>query len=632
MTGTDTLSRKILSDITVYSKYSKYLPELRRRETWDEIVDRVVAMHSRRYPKLVEEIVDAFSYVRSKQVLPSMRSLQFSGKPIELSEVRGYNCSLLFIDDLTSFSETMFLLLMGCGVGYSVQTHHVEKLPPLKGHITHKGRKKRYLIEDSIQGWAETIRVLVESYFNGTQDIDFDYRDIRPKGARLVTSGGKAPGPQPLKDCVHNIRKVLDNALTERGKGTQLTTLEAHDIECHIADAVLSGGIRRAACIAFFSFDDESMLGCKSGKWYETNPQRGRSNNSVVLLRHKLKEKDFNYVWDAIRYSGCGEPGFFLSNDKDMLSNPCCEASLKQNEFCNLTTINGGNITDQTDFNKRCKAAAFIGTLQASYTGFHYLRETWIENTEKDALLGISITGIANKKFLADIDLETGAKICKDENTRVAKLLGVNKAARITCVKPEGTTSCVLGCSSGIHDWHSEYYIRRVRVSKKEPIYAYLKKHCPGILEDDFYKSETDAVINFPIKSPSGAITRNNSGAIDLLERIKKMYKEWIVPGHRKGSNTHSVSATVTIKDDEWDTARDWMWKNRDCYAGLTVLPYDNTSYKQMPFEECTKEQYEELLTKVKDIDLTKVTEEEDNVAHQQETACAGGACSIVRV
>jgi len=626
------ISRKILSDITVYSKYAKYLPELKRRETWDEIVDRAIGMHCKRYPTLTDEIKSAFEFVRAKQVLPSMRSLQFGGKPIELSEVRGYNCSLVFVDTIHAFNETMFLLLMGCGVGYSVQQHHVAKLPPLHSPIIVKGRKKKFLIEDSIQGWAETIRVLVESYFNGTQEIDFDYRDIRAKGARLVTSGGKAPGPQPLKDCVHNIKKVLDNALTERGKGTQLTTIEAHDIMCYIADAVLSGGIRRAACIAFFSYDDEAMLSCKTGKWYETNPQRGRSNNSVVLLRHRLKEKDFNYIWEAVRYSGSGEPGFYLSNDKDMLCNPCGEASLKQNEFCNLTTINGSDIKDQEDFNSRCKAAAFIGTLQAGYTNFHYLREAWIENTEKEALLGISITGLANSKLLKQIDFEAGAKVCRDENARVAKLLGINKAARLTNIKPEGTTSCVLGCSSGIHDWHNEYYIRRMRVGKKEPLYRYLHRHVPGILEDDFFKPDTDAVISLPIKAPAGAITRDKSSAIDLLERIKKLHKEWILPGHRRGSNTHSVSATVTIKDDEWDLARDWMWTNRDSYAGLTVLPYDKTEYKQMPFEDCTKEQYETLLAQVKDIDLSKIVEEEDTVAHQSEAACAGGACTITRV
>lgn len=626
------ISREILSLVTIYSKYAKYIPELKRRETWPEIVLRVVGMHCKRYPKLEADINSAFSYVLDKKVLPSMRSLQFGGRPIELSEVRGYNCSLVFIDDILAFNETMFLLLMGCGVGYSVQEHHVSKLPPLLGCSLRKGRRKRFLIEDSIQGWAETIRVLISSYFNGTQDLDFDYRDIRPKGARLVTSGGKAPGPQPLKDCVHNIRKVLDNALTERGKGTQLTTLEAHDIMCYIADAVLSGGIRRAACIAFFSFDDAAMLGCKTGRWYETHPQRGRANNSVVLLRHKLKQDDFNYIWDAIKDSRCGEPGFYLSNDKDMLSNPCGEASLKPNEFCNLTTINGANIVDQADFEARCKAAAFIGTLQAAYTGFHYLREEWIENTERDALLGISITGLANTKLLDNIDFEAGAKVCKEENLRVSKLLGIKKAARLTNIKPEGTTSCVLGCSSGIHDWHAPYYIRRVRVGKREPLYLYLKKHCPGILEDDFYKPDTDAVIQFPMKAPEGAITRNSSTAIDLLNRIKKMYKEWIVPGHRKGSNTHSVSATVTIKDNEWDEARDWMWRNKDTYAGLTVLPYDLGSHRQAPFEECTKAEYEALLAKIKAVDLSKIVEEEDNVAHAQETACAGGACQIVKV
>jgi len=621
--------------VTVYSKYAKYLEDVKRRETWSEIVDRSMWTHLRKFESYSNEfkmeIVEAFEMVRNKMILPSMRFLQFAGKPIELSPARGFNCSYCPVDKLTVFNEAMFLLLMGCGFGYSVQLHHIAKLPPLVGPLKPNGktRKKRYLINDSIEGWADTIKMLIESYFYGKNEVEFDYRDIRPKGARLVTSGGKAPGPQPLKDCVHNIRKVLDNALMTRGSGTHLTSIEAHDILCYISDAVLAGGIRRAASISFFSFDDAEMMACKSGNWFETNPQRGRANNSVVLVRHKIKEEEFKDIFEKIKASKCGEPGIYFTNDKDMLSNPCAEASLKPRTFCNLVTINLQTVKDQADFNARCRAASFIGTLQASYTDFHYLGDEWRENTEKDALLGVSMTGIANKTILDTINFEEGALSCKKENARVAKIIGINKAARITNIKPEGTASCVLGTSSGIHAWHSDkYYIRRMRVGKKEALYKYLIKHCPGILEDEFFRPDTDAVMSFPVEVPEGSISRKET-AIELLERIKKFYKEWITPGHRKGSNKHSISATVTIKDNEWEEVGEWMWNNRETYAGLSVLPYDETTYVQMPFEECDESTYNKLIQEVKDIDISNIIEEEDTVDHKGEVACAGGACEI---
>jgi ribonucleoside-diphosphate reductase alpha chain len=316
------LTNNILSDITVYMKYARYIPEIQRRETWEELVERNMVMHIRKYPEIKEEIKQVYKdYVFNKKVLPSMRSLQFSGKPIETAPSRIYNCAYLPVDSIYSFSEAMFLLLGGTGCGYSVQRHHVEKLPTIKGTLK---TKRRFLVSDNIEGWADTIKVLMEAYFHGKSEPVFDYRDIRPKGAMLVTSGGKAPGPQPLKDAVHNIRKVLD----AKPVGSKLTTLEAHDIMCFIADAVLAGGIRRAALISLFNMDDDDMLTCKHGSWWELNPQRGRANNSAVILRHKVTKEDFNALWEKVVASGSGEPGVYFSNDKDWGTNPCCLVTL----------------------------------------------------------------------------------------------------------------------------------------------------------------------------------------------------------------------------------------------------------------------------------------------------------------
>tara|TARA_R110000765_G_scaffold347420_1_gene437540 strand:- start:148 stop:2052 length:1905 start_codon:yes stop_codon:yes gene_type:complete len=615
------ISNKILSDITVYMKYAKYSPELERRETWDELVDRNRDMHIKRYPKLRNEILDAYEYVYAKKVLPSMRSLQFGGKPIEISPNRVYNCAYLPIDDYRAFGETMFLLLGGTGVGYSVQKHHIEKLPEIRK--PNLDRTRRFLIADSIEGWADAVKALVKSYFQGTSKLKFDFSDIRPKGARLVTSGGKAPGPQPLKECLIKVQGILD----AKHDGEFLSPIEVHDMVCHIADAVLAGGIRRAALISLFSADDEDMIACKSGTWWETNPQRGRANNSAALMRHKLTKGFFMELWKRVELSGAGEPGIYLTNDKDWGTNPCCEIALRPFQFCNLCEVNASDIESQEDFENRVKAAAFIGTLQAGYTEFHYLRPVWQRTTEKDALIGVSMTGIGSGTVLG-YDMTKAAEIVKQENARVAKLLGINESARTTTVKPAGTTSLALGTSSGIHAWHNDYYVRRVRVGKNEAIYTYLANNHPELIEDEYFRPHDTAVISIPQKAPTGAIMRTES-PFQLLDRIKKVHLEWVKPGHRTGNNTHNVSATVSLKPDEWDLAGEWMWDNREHYNGLSVLPYDGGSYVQAPFEDCTEETYNTMLETLKDIDLSKIVELSDDTDLSGELACAGGACEI---
>jgi ribonucleoside-triphosphate reductase len=613
------LSTRVLSDVTVAMKYAKFVPELNRRETWDELVTRNMNMHLRKFPKLAKEIKETYQYVYDRKILPSMRSLQFGGKPIELNPARGYNCSFLPMNAPECFSELMFLLLSGVGVGYSVQRHDVEQLPEIRKSL----KTRRYLIGDSIEGWADAVKVLVRSYFTGKPVPAFDFRDIRPKGANLITSGGKAPGFQPLKDCVHNIQKVLDR----KADGEKLTSLEVHDINCHIADAVLSGGIRRSAMIALFDLDDEEMLSCKFGDWYVSDPQRARSNNSAVIIRHKIDQDTFINLWKKIEASGAGEPGFFYSNDKYQGLNPCAEISLRPFQFCNLTTINAASVVSQEDLNERARAASFIGTLQASYTDFHYLRDIWRKTTEKEALIGVSMTGISSGTVLS-LDLTAAANIVKEENARVAALIGINKAARTTTVKPEGTTSLVVGSSSGIHAWHDQYYIRRIRVGKNEAIYTYLSVKHPELLEDDYFKPTIQAVISIPQRAPSDAITRDES-ALDLLNRVSHVWKTWVKPGHRKGTNVNNVSTTVTIKNNEWDEVGRWMWEHRNEFTALSVLPHSDHSYVQAPFESITEERYNELMASLTMVDLSKVIELEDNTNLTDQAACAGGACTI---
>ena len=612
-------SQELLSNITVFQKYAKYQDALGRRETWAELVDRNKEMHQKKYPTFKDEIEQAYAYVYDKKILPSMRSLQFGGRPIELSNNRMFNCAFSPADHPAVFSETMFNLLGGSGVGYSVQKHHTEQLPAIVGV---KERKRRFLVGDSIEGWADAVKVLIKAYTMGKSDPEFDFRDIRHKGARLVTSGGKAPGPDPLRICLDHLRSVLNNSV-----GRQLKPIEVHDMICHIANAVLSGGIRRAALISLFDKDDLDMLSAKAGMWWELNPQRGRANNSVVLHRDTTTEEEWKDVWKKVEDSGSGEPGVFWTDDFNMGTNPCCEIALNANQYCNLTECNVSDVDTQEELNNRVKAATLIGTLQAGYTDFHYLRSVWKETTEREALLGISMTGIGSGTVL-NLDLEMAATITKQENERVANLIGINSSARITTVKPAGTTSLVLGSSSGIHAWHNDYYIRRMRVGKNEPLYAYMKEKVPALVEDCVHNSHLEAVMSFPQKAPKGAMLRTESYK-DLLERVKRFNQEWIGSGHNYGNNKHNVSCTISLKDDEWVECGQWMWDNREMYTGISVLPYNGGTYQQAPFEDCTEGEFLSMYDQLAKIDLTEVLEIDDNTEAKDNLACSNGSCEI---
>lgn len=612
--------QQILSEVTIFGKYSKYVPKLQRRESWSEICNRYEDMMLEKYPRLTEVIVDGMKLVRDKKILPSMRAMQFAGKPININNSRIYNCAYLPIDDYRAFSEAMFLLLGGTGVGYSVQFKHIEKLP----EITMPTKTRRYLVGDSIEGWADSIKILLKSYFGKSNARPlFDFRDIRQKGARLITSGGKAPGPEPLRRCLFEIEQII----LRHVNGDKLSSIECHDILCHIADAVLAGGIRRAAMISLFSFDDEDMLTCKSGAWWEQNSQRGRANNSAVIVRNRIKKEDFDLLWKKIEASNAGEPGVYFTNNADWGTNPCCEIALRPYQFCNLCEVNVSDIESQEDLNKRVSVASFFGTLQAGFTDFHYLRDIWKRTTEKDALVGVGMTGIASGKVL-NLDLKEAAKVAKLTNKTTAESIGINAAARVTTVKPAGTTSCVLGASSGIHAWHNDYYLRRQRIGKNEALCQYFLKNHPELIEEDQMNS-SQCIIAIPQSAPEGSILRTES-AINLLERVKKFNLEWVREGHRSGDNTNNVSATISLKKEDWVEVGEWMWKNKEIYNGLSVLPYDNGSYVQAPFEDISKEKYEELVKHLGEIDLTKVIEIEDETKQSEELSCAGPGCEII--
>lgn len=610
----------ILSQVTAFSKYAKYLESQKRRELWNETVDRNVLMHTQKFPQLAVDITDAFDYVRDKRVLPSMRSMQFAGKPIELAPNRIFNCGYIAIDHPVVFREIMFLLLGGTGIGWSVQHRHVKQLPVIRKPV---GRR-RYLVDDSIMGWANAIDELMKAYFYGLEKPVFDFRGIRPKGSILKTTGGRAPGPDGLALALERISGVLSS----NKEGSPLSPLQVHDICCHISDSVLSGGIRRAAAIGLFDLDDEEMLHAKAGNWWTENPQRARANNSAVVLRHRITQKKFRELWRSIEDNKSGEPGIYFSNHADMGTNPCAEISLRPAQFCNLTTINGSLIRDQKDLAELVGVAAFIGTLQASYTDFHYLRSVWKKQTERDALIGVSMTGVA-RSDVYDWNLQAAAETVLRMNEEIAAQVGIKPAARATCLKPEGTSSAVLGTGSGVHAWHSPHFIRRTRYNVVEPIAQHLKEMLPEFIEESREKPGQEIILALPIKAPEGAITRDES-ALDMLQRVKHFADNWVKPGHRDGHNTHNVSATVSVREGEWKEVGEWMWSHRDSYNGLSVLPYDGGTYVQAPFEEITAEEYAARATKLPPtFSLINVSEDSDQTTVRDELACAGGSCEI---
>lgn len=630
----------ILSSYNFQSKYSKYLPEKKRRETFEEAVDRMVEMHLRKYvtPNLdteealwrQEEIVEAFSFVKEKRLLASQRTLQFGGKGIERHNFRNYNCSTTYVDRPRVFAEIEYLLLCGCGVGFSVQQHHIAKLPDLisKGRLSSRPSRV-YQAEDSIEGWAEVFNVLMSSFFEGTSESEFtwefDLSLIRPQGAPLST-GGKAPGPGPLNAAIEKIHELLVcSVLVGQGR---LRSIDCHDIICHMSDSVLAGGVRRSALISLFSPDDEDMMNSKTGDWYVKNGQRARANNSAVLLRGFTTKDQFLELFQKTKEFG--EPGFIFVDTLAATFNPCVEIMLvpvlirdpfgaicdsytldmlnDEDKYkalgytyesgiavCNLCEINGATIYSKSDFADVIRAAAIIGTLQAGYTDPGYLTEATRHIVEREALLGISMTGMMdNPDFCFDMDWlqEMSAYAC-DVNKEWAERIGIRQAARVTCVKPAGNSTILLGCQgSGIHPPHSRRLIRRVQVNQFDPVYQEFKLLNPHMCEASVWSAnKTDDVISFPLETNANAITKDDITALGFLEKVLEVQQNWVQFGTARPDSvegaTHNTSNTVQVAPDEWEAVGDFIWEHRGSFSGISLLGKSGDFiYEQAPMQK----------------------------------------------
>lgn len=596
-----------LQNYTFVSKYARWIEDKNRRETWKEAVDRVKNMMHTQYPNVKEDIDWAYDMMYKKKVLGSQRALQFGGEPILKRHAKIYNCTSSYCDRLRFFQECFWLLLCGSGTGFSVQKHHVAKLPTLEHDIPDNNEGTKYVIEDSIEGWADALGVLLSSYFSKPIEefkiykntyVVFDYSNIRPKGSSLASGVGKAPGFEPLQNGLEKIRTLLDRCVANGQK--KLRPVDAYDIVMHSSDAVLSGGVRRSASLALFSPDDEEMAKAKTGNWYIDNPQRARSNNSALLLKNETTFEEFQELMESVKEFG--EPGFIWSDSTEMTFNPCVEVGMwpvdeetgKSGwQGCNLSTINCSSIEDEEDFYERCKAASIIGTLQAGFTKLDYLGETSCRIFEREALLGVSLTGTMEKHdlILSEKVLRAGAKIAVETNKDLSKKIKINQAARVTCLKPEGTSSSMLGTSSGIHPHHAKRYIRHVQANILEAPYQHFKKLNPQACEKSSWSANnTDEVIKFPIEVPDGAKLKNQLPAVEMLSIVKDTQKNWVQSGKNRSLCTqeylsHNVSNTVTVKPDEWDDVTKYIYDNRKYFAGISLIPQSgDKDYPQAPF------------------------------------------------
>jgi ribonucleoside-diphosphate reductase alpha chain len=638
-----------IQDYMLASRYARYIPELGRRETYPEAVGRVRDMHLRTFPAAEEDIRWAFDQVLDKRCLPSMRSMQFGGPAIEKNHARMYNCTFGICDRVEFFAEGLFLLLCGTGVGFSVEFEHVEKLPPLAASVD-EGTVVHFDVPDTIEGWADAMQELIKSYVEGYL-VEFNYSIIRARGTVLKTSGGRAPGHVPLRRALERARNILDGAL-----GRKLKPIECYDVMMHAADAVIAGGVRRSATICLFSPDDGEMMNAKRGNWFEENPQRGRSNNSVKLIRNETSKAQFLRIFT--KQKEWGEPGFYFANDLSHGCNPCCEIGLNPHlevkdsegnvtiesgwQFCNLTEINGSKLLSEEDFRTAVRAATIIGTLQAGYTTFPYLGETTEKLCQREALLGVSITGMMDSPSITldPVLQQKMARYAIEVNREISLKIQTEPAARLTCVKPAGSTSLLLGTASGIHPRHARRYFRRAQANKTDPVYRFFNDTNPHMCEESVWSAnKTDDVITFCVEAPEEAILRSEMSAMDLLKHVHSTQQNWVVPGTaRPESNPglhHNVSNTLTVRDDEWDDVADYIWENRADFTGISMLAASGDKfYQQAPHEEVVTAQDEtlwnELISKFQSVDYTLMREHEDVTNLQGEIACAGGACELV--
>ena len=610
-------------------------------------------MHLKKYSKLPKEdkdlIKEAFNSVREKKVVPSMRSMQFGGTSVEAKNARIYNCSVRHIDSPRAFSEIFFLALCGCGIGIGLQKQFLDRLPNLVDASDKTGAIVTYVVEDTIEGWSDSIEALLNCYFKNTaysgRKIVFDFSRIRKKGSKIKTGGGKAPGYKPLKNTLSKVKNMLDALIEDKGE-KRLRSIDVCDILCYCADAVLSGGVRRSALSFIFDKNDDLMMNAKTGDWFSENPQRARGNNSVLLLRSDVKIDEFKSIINKTREFG--EPGFVFANDSRQLLNPCFEINFIPEtedevcgvQFCNLTSINGA-LTDTKDkFILHARYAALIGTLQAGYLEFPYLSRAARKITEQEALLGVSITGMMdNPDILLDKDSQKEAALAAVETNEIwAKKLGVNPAARITCVKPEGTSSIILGAASGIHPHHSRRYFRRIQCNKLDNVYNFFKMYNPDLCEESVWSAnKTDDVLTFPVEIPQGAIVKEDLTAIKHLGIIKNAQENWVNYGtskHNKKNIKHSVSCTVLVDEDEWDKVVKYLFENRENFTAVSLLPKTGDKiYKQAPMEAVISKEdekrFEKLYKEIEKVDYTKLEEAHDETKPQDEVACGGNGCEI---
>lgn len=662
-----------LSDYIAQSKYVQHAPALQRREVWGESTARMMAMHRRMFADRLDRAIPALGLtlgaaidaieqgVATKRVLGSMRAQQFGGAAIEANHARMYNCACGHIDSLKKFSEALWLLLSGTGVGFSVQRHHVAQLPALPRRARDLELPVTHVrVADSIEGWADALDALVMSYFTDTY-VEFDYSAIRPRGARLKTTGGRAPGHLPLKEALEQVRRLLNGAV-----GRHLKPIEAYDILMFAASAVMSGGTRRAATIALFDVDDEEMVHAKTGDWLTTNPQRQFSNNSAVLVRGRATRDQFDALFSAVREFG--EPGFYFTESAEYGANPCVEIGLAPTavvdealrdallakgyqgdvtlgttvsgwQHCNLSTINARHAETPEAFYGLCRWAATLGTLQAAYTSMPYLGPVTEVINEREALLGVSLCGIMERPdvLLDPAVLAEGARVVKATNAAVAAVLGINPAARTTCVKPEGTASLLLETCSGIHPYHARHYFRRVEASRTEPVFQWFRQHNPHMVEPHVRKPDTTDVLTFPVSAPAGALTRADFSAVAFLQAVQLVQQHWVAEGtaHERYNPglRHNVSNTVTVREGEWEAVADFIWAHRDTFTGIAMLAASgDKAYAQAPHEEVQTPadlvRWNSL--QYQPVDYTQLWEGEDTTSMKDIVACAGGACELV--
>lgn len=618
----------VYQDVIAMSRYARYIPEKQRRETWSETVDRLVEYLETKAPELKKEIKEIKEAVAKQDVMPSMRLMMTAGEACERDNISAYNCSYLAVNNKRAFSEALYILMNGTGVGFSCERQDINKLPEIPENLDYCDDV--IVVEDSKLGWAKAFKKLLSSLWEG--DIPtFDFTKVRPSGARLKTFGGRASGPEPLQRlfdfCVESFKHA---------KGRKLNSLEVHDIMCMVGEIVVVGGVRRSALISLSNLTDKRMRDAKIGAWYNDFPYRGLANNSVAYTE-KPDSETFMEEWLSLVKSKSGERGIFNRvaaqkqankwgrRDPSLSygTNPCSEIILRDKQFCNLTEVVVRNGDTEATLTRKIELATILGTIQSTLTNFQFLSSEWVKNTSEERLLGVSLTGIMDAKITSNPDpkmLERLRDVARKTNEKYAIKMDIPISASITCVKPSGTVSQLVDSASGIHARHNDYYIRRIRMDKKDPIYDFLKEKGVSV-EDEAFRPDNTAVFSFPMKAPKGAILRNDWSALTQLEN-------WLV--YQRHFCEHKPSVTISVKDEEWVEVGAWVWKHFDEISGVSFLPHSDHTYVQAPYEDCTKEQYEELLkTTPKAIDWKEFIEVDDNTTSAQTLACTGGSCEI---